>query len=100
MPVRWPLPYTVNNMPPSQQSCSPHFLYVLCSYFVSAKTGDNVAATFYRIAADLAGVILTKPDIEVASKVVTAHIVHHPQDAVVASGEEHANKSSSKCNIM
>ena len=29
------------------------------SYFVSAKTGDNVAAAFYRVAADLAGVVLT-----------------------------------------
>mmetsp|Transcript_39390 Transcript_39390/g.47769 ORF Transcript_39390/g.47769 Transcript_39390/m.47769 type:complete len:226 (-) Transcript_39390:533-1210(-) len=48
------------------------------SYFVSAKTGDNVASTFYRIAADLAGVVLTKPEIEVASKVVKAEIVNHP----------------------
>lgn len=27
------------------------------SYFVSAKTGDNVHSTFFRIAADLAGVV-------------------------------------------
>eukprot|EP00854_Cymbomonas_tetramitiformis_P022778 gene22778-27498_t len=50
------------------------------SYFLSAKTGDNVASTFYRIAADLAGVVLTKPEIEVASKVVRAEIVNHPND--------------------
>ena len=31
-------------------------------------------------AADLAGVVLTKPEIEVASKVVRAEIVNHPQD--------------------
>lgn len=39
------------------------------SFFMSAKTGDNVASTFYRIAADLAGVVLTRPELEVASKV-------------------------------
>jgi Ras-related protein Rab-28 len=35
------------------------------SFFVSAKSGDNVAAMFYRIAADLAGVTLTKPELQV-----------------------------------
>lgn len=39
------------------------------SCFMSAKTGDNVAQCFHRIAADLAGVVLTKPEIEVAAKV-------------------------------
>ena len=34
------------------------------SYFVSAKTGDNVNSAFYRIAADWAGVVMTKPEIE------------------------------------
>jgi len=50
------------------------------SCFMSAKTGDNVSQCFYRIAADLAGVVLTKPEIEVASKIVKAQIVNHPQD--------------------
>ena len=50
------------------------------SCFMSAKTGDNVAQCFYRVAADLAGVVLTKPELEVASKVVKAEIVNHPQD--------------------
>jgi len=50
------------------------------SCFMSAKTGDNVSQCFYRVAADLAGVVLTKPEIEVASKVVKAEIVNHPQN--------------------
>ena len=50
------------------------------SCFMSAKTGDNVAQCFHRIAADLAGVVLTKPEIEVASKIVRAEIVNHPQN--------------------
>merc|ERR1711934_876779 len=47
------------------------------SYFMSAKTGDNVTTTFYRIAADLAGVTLSKSEVEVQSKTVTAVIVNH-----------------------
>jgi len=49
------------------------------SYFVSAKTGDNVAATFFRVAADLAGVAVTKPEMQVAAKVIPATIIDHPQ---------------------
>ena len=37
------------------------------SYFVSAKSGDNVASAFHRIAADWAGVVLTKPEMEIAA---------------------------------
>jgi len=50
------------------------------SCFMSAKTGDNVATCFHRIAADLAGVVLTKPELEVTSKVVRAEIVNYPQN--------------------
>ena len=50
------------------------------SCFMSAKTGDNVSQCFYRVAADLAGVTLTKPEIEVAAKIVKAQIVNHPQE--------------------
>lgn len=36
----------------------------LRSYFLSAKLGDHVQSTFYRIAADLAGIELNKTDVE------------------------------------
>ena len=39
---------------------------LMYSYFLSAKTGDQVNSTFYRIVADLAGIVLTKPEIEVS----------------------------------
>jgi len=52
----------------------------MCSAFMSAKTGDSVSSCFYRIAAELAGVVLTKPELEVASKIVKAEIINHPQD--------------------
>ena len=50
---------------------------ILCSS--PRLPGDNVSQCFYRVAADLAGVVLTKPELEVASKVVKAEIINHPQ---------------------
>ena len=47
-------------------------------FLVSAKTGERVNGMFFRVAADLAGVQLTKTDIEQSEKVVTASIVDHP----------------------
>jgi len=49
-------------------------------FLVSAKTGDQVQTAFFRIAADLAGVPLTRPDVQVNSKVVRAEIVNHVKD--------------------
>jgi len=49
----------------------------LYNYFVSARTGDQVQPSFYRIAADLAGVMLTKPEMEVAQKPTKAELVNH-----------------------
>ena len=51
-----------------------HGLY---SYLLSAKTGDQVYNTFYRIAADLSGVVLTSEQIEVSQKVVKAEVVNY-----------------------
>ena len=50
------------------------------SYFVSAKTGDMVSSSFFRIAADLAGVVLTKPEMDVAVKPVQATIVDYKRN--------------------
>ena len=81
------------------------------SYFVSAKSGDNVASAFHRIAADWAGVVLTKPEMEIAAvrsplpspqqrwlelstflvrgaqKPVVASIVNHARDAELPEGD-------------
>lgn len=51
----------------------------LYSYFVSAKSGDHVSQAFFRVAADLAGVALTKGEIEQKAKVLQAEIVNHAQ---------------------
>merc|ERR1712166_1418546 len=52
----------------------------MSSYFVSAKTGDHVNQCFFRVAADLAGVILTKPELESELQVVNAQVVDYPQN--------------------
>merc|ERR1712032_1282559 len=49
----------------------------LYSYFVSARTGDQVHPSFFRIAADLAGVTLTRPEMEVAQKPTKAELINH-----------------------
>jgi len=69
------------------------------SCFMSAKTGDNVLQCFHRIAADLAGVVLTKPEIEVTSKVVRAEIVNHPQHDPDHPSADKA-RSPSKCMLQ
>ncbi|KAL0224733.1 hypothetical protein RCL1_002645 [Eukaryota sp. TZLM3-RCL] len=50
----------------------------MSSFFLSAKTGDNVNTVFHRIAADLADIPLSKPDLDVVTRVVPAQIVNHP----------------------
>lgn len=73
---------------------------MLCSFFVSAKTGDNVATAFYRIVADLAGVILTAPDISNAAKVVTAQVINRPQAQDNISTDSGHVRIKTRCCIM
>ena len=72
----------------------------LCSFFVSAKTGDNVATAFYRIVADIADVVLTAPDISNAAKVITAQVTNHPQDELNSSMNKNPIRSQKRCCIM
>lgn len=52
----------------------------ICSFAVSAKTGENINSMFHQIAADLAGVVLTKAELEaVGTKVQKAEIINYPQ---------------------
>eukprot|EP01062_Namystynia_karyoxenos_P029978 TRINITY_DN22446_c0_g1_i1.p1 TRINITY_DN22446_c0_g1~~TRINITY_DN22446_c0_g1_i1.p1 ORF type:complete len:263 (+),score=95.47 TRINITY_DN22446_c0_g1_i1:94-789(+) len=72
-------------------------------FFISAKTGDKVNAMFNKIAADLAGVQLTKAELEVTDNVVRAEIVNHPKgpstgvDPVAAMG---ADGKKRDCAVM
>ena len=81
------------------------------SYLVSAKTGDQIFTSFYRIAADLSGVVLTSSDIESSQKVIKAEIITYanedkppPPPAVVSqptiAKQEPPPKKKKKCNIF
>lgn len=74
----------------------------LYSYFVSARTGDQVHPTFFRIAADLAGVTLTKPELEVAQKPAKAEVIDHARNdpAYKEAHAEEAVVAQKKCCIM
>ena len=52
----------------------------LYSFYVSAKTGDQINTCFYKIACDLAGIQVTKPLMEVTQKTIVAEIVQHKQN--------------------
>jgi len=71
---------------------------ILCSS--PRLPGDNVSQCFYRVAADLAGVVLTKPELEVASKVVKAEIINHPQDEEGGATTSSAKKKSGGCIVQ
>ena len=71
------------------------------SYLLSAKTGDNLNLCFYNIAADLAGVVVTKPDLEISSTVIKAELIDYQKDDVeYSSTEEKKNeRKKSECII-
>jgi len=73
----------------------------LYSYFVSAKTGDQVHPSFFRIAADLAGVTLTKPELEVAQKPTIAQVIDHERhDPAHPEANHNDIVRKSACTVM
>ncbi len=70
----------------------------MSSYYVSAKTGDNVYSAFYQIVANIAGVAFSKLEVELARKVISAEIVDYPK--VDNSARVTSRTRSSKCLLM
>ncbi len=74
------------------------------SFYVSAKTGDQVTSCFYKIAADLAGIEVAKPHLDITQKQVVAEIVQHSQNEETEPRAEEklkeAQKKDSKCLIF
>ncbi|EQC38593.1 Ras-like protein Rab-28 [Saprolegnia diclina VS20] len=69
------------------------------SYTMSAKTGDQVNSTFFQIAADLAGIIVTRPEVEITTPIVKATIINHDQnDPDVAAPD--MRRPDKKCSIQ
>jgi len=73
------------------------------AFFASAKQGDQVGQIFHRLAADLAGVVLPKSELESASvsAPVKATIVNHAQhDPAVEQLVLNTKKTDGKCIIQ
>ena len=82
----------------------------LYNFYVSAKTGDQVNAWFFKIAADLSGVKLSKEIIQMQQKVVTADILNYMQnqedllraeeEIEAAKKKKEQTKKKSRCVIF
>ena len=83
-------------------------LHSMYSYLVSAKTGDQVFTAFFRIAADLSGVVLSSSDIESSQKIIKAEIVAYTNEEkpvvqktnVTPPKEQVVPKKKSRCTIF
>lgn len=72
----------------------------LKSFFVSAKTGDQVNTSFRQVAADLAGIPLTKTDLDVEAPVLKAQIINHEQNDPDVKTPDTRNAQNPKCSIQ
>ena len=76
------------------------------SYFVSAKSGDMVPQTFYKIAADLAGVEVPKNVMEavaqkqVIAEISTGHSQNVDNEPNAVQKLEDAKKKDANCSIF
>lgn len=73
-------------------------------YFLSARTGENIVQTFYRISAELSGVTLGKVQIQTMTKAINAAVINdyaqnNPYEKTV---QQHVNnkKTTKKCIIQ
>ncbi|XP_077992432.1 ras-related protein Rab-28-like [Glandiceps talaboti] len=71
----------------------------MSTHFVSAKSGDAVNLCFQRIAAEICGIKLTKPELEQSARVVKADIVQYSNSEPV-SRATHTQTRSSMCSIQ
>lgn len=71
----------------------------MTSYFVSAKTGDSVNLCFQRVAGDILGIRLTKPEVEQQQRVVKAEVIQYKNDLASAKSVPRETKSSF-CSIQ
>ncbi|KAL4232222.1 Ras-related protein Rab-28 [Mactra antiquata] len=73
----------------------------MSSHFVSAKTGDSVALCFQKVAAEILGIKLTKPDVEQHHRVVKAEIVNYSkQEEIAAKSMPQTNPKSTFCVLQ
>lgn len=68
------------------------------AYYCSAKTGDQVSSIFFRITAELAGVTVSKAELEMVQKHVMAEIINHnepPDKKILVDESEKAAAAAS-----
>mmetsp|Transcript_23439 Transcript_23439/g.23637 ORF Transcript_23439/g.23637 Transcript_23439/m.23637 type:complete len:232 (+) Transcript_23439:201-896(+) len=74
----------------------------MASFLMSAKSGDQVRQAFTKVAAALAGVYVSKADLDCGSSVVPAQIVNYTRhDEEVEGGEvpDYQKDGDGKCSI-
>lgn len=73
----------------------------LFGYNTSARSGENVQTSFFRIAADLAGVTLSRPELDVVQNPTKAEIINHQRNdpAYAEAGIDESGRSR-RCTIM
>ena len=69
------------------------------SHFVSAKTGDSVSICFQKVAAEILGIKLTRPELEQHQRVVKAEITKY-NNIEAAAKPVQAQPKSSFCSIQ
>lgn len=73
----------------------------MSSHFVSAKTGDSVSLCFQKVAAEILGIKLTKPDVEQHHRVVKAEIVNYTkQEEIAARSIPQSSTKSTFCVLQ
>lgn len=72
----------------------------MSSHFVSAKTGDSVSLCFQKVAAEILGIKLTKPDVEQHHRVVKAEIVNYKHEDAAARALPQTATKSSLCTLQ
>ena len=70
----------------------------MTSFFLSAKSGDQVNFCFQKIACDILKIRLSKQDVEQSNQVVKAEIVKYKE--IEAAGSSNANTKSSFCVLQ
>ncbi|KAK3582756.1 hypothetical protein CHS0354_015280 [Potamilus streckersoni] len=71
----------------------------MSSHFVSAKTGDSVSLCFQRVAAEILGIKLNKPEIEQHHRVVKAEIIQYNNNEAAAKLTPKSTRTSI-CSIQ
>ncbi|ETO18012.1 rab family small GTPase [Reticulomyxa filosa] len=72
----------------------------LLSYHVSAKTNDGIDSLFYHFTAQIAGVSISKQEIQKRTKVVKAQVIHHEPTKLLQPKNIKSSEDKKECLIL